>query len=271
MMVGSVLLLISAHMLTAGVSPGSLSSQPASFLLGLLSPAQTAAARMVEATHDFWRDYLDLVGVRRENARLRAELARFENQRAQFIEIETENRHLSDLLELREALGLKAVAANVIGSDATGLSHTLILGQGYNSGLRAGMAVLSTDGVVGKLIAVSPTSARVLLIDDHNSALDAFDQRTRTRGIVAGVVGQGLTMKYVGRAALIRAGDYVVTSGLDGTFPRGLLVGRVSKVEREGPGLFLQVTIKPAVDFRRLEQVLVVTDPPPRVVADNQG
>lgn len=271
MMTGSLLLLIAAHLLTTGVRPGDMASQPEGYLLGLLSPVQSASARMIESTHDFWRDYLDLVGVRRENARLHVEVARLENQRSRLYEMETENRHLTDLLELREALGLKAVAANVVGSDATGLSRTLILGQGYDSGLRAGMAVLSIDGVVGKIIAVSSTSARVLLIDDHNAALDAFDQRTRARGIVAGEIDEGLTMKYVGRSALIRDGDPVVTSGLDGTFPRGLLVGQVSNVEREGPGLFLQVTVKPAVDFRRLEQVLVVTDPPPRVDANDQG
>jgi rod shape-determining protein MreC len=272
MMTGSLLLLIAAHLITTGVRPGDMASRPQGFVLGLLSPVQTACARMIESTHDFWRDYLDLVGVRRENTRLHAELARLETQRARLAEMETENRHLSDLLELREALGLKAAAANVIGSDATGLSRTLILGEGYNSGLRTGMAVLSTDGVVGKLIAVSPTSARVLLIDDHNAALDAFDQRTRARGIVAGVIEErDLTMKYVGRAASVSPGDLVVTSGLDGTFPRGLLVGRITKVDRDRPGLFLQVMVKPSVDFRRLEQVLVVTDPPPRVVADDQG
>ena len=87
------------------------------------------------------------------------------------------------------------------------------------------MAVLSFQGVVGKVIAVSPNAARVLLIDDHNSALDSFDQRTRARGIVAGVVDDGITMKYVERSQDVRPGDVIVTSGLDGIFPRGLLIG----------------------------------------------
>jgi rod shape-determining protein MreC len=266
-----LLLLLSAHMLTTGVRPRDQAARPNEVLMGVLSPVQSSSSHLVEAAHDFWHDYIALVQVQRENQELRAELAKFQNERARLTELEIENRHLSQLLELREALGMHAIAANVIGSDATGLSRTLILGAGSRDGVRAGMAVLSNEGVVGKLIAVSPTSSRVLLIDDHNAALDAFDQRSRVRGIVAGVVDDGLTMKYVGRSADVRAGDSVVTSGLDGTFARGLLIGEVSRVERQGPGLFVNVAVAPAVDFRRLEQVLVVIEPPPRVVAQDQG
>lgn len=265
-----LLLLLSAHMLTTGVRPRDSAARPGEVLLGVLSPVQNASAHLVEAAHDFWHDYLALVDVQRENQQLRAELSRFQNERARLAELETENRHLSELLDLREALGMRAVAANVIGSDATGLSRTLILSAGSRSGLRAGMAVLSNQGVVGKLIATSGSSSRVLLIDDHNAALDAFDQRSRVRGIVAGVVDDGLTMKYVGRSSDVKVGDEVVTSGLDGTFPRGLLIGEVSRIERQGPGLFVNVSVAPAVDFRRLEQVLVVTEPPPRVVTQDQ-
>jgi len=105
----------------------------------------------------------------------------------------------------------------------------------------------------------------VLLIDDHNSALDGFDQRSRARGIVAGMVDDGLILKYADRSQDIRSGDTIVTSGLDGIFPRGLLVGTIQSVHREGPGLFLAVRITPAVDFRELEQVLIVTQPPPHL------
>lgn len=265
-----LLLLLSAHMLTTGVRPRDPAARPGEALLGVLSPVQNGSAHLVEAAHDFWHDYLALVEVQRENQRLHAELSHFQNEHARLDELETENRHLSELLELREALGMRAVAANVIGSDATGLSRTLILNAGAQNGLNAGMAVLSSQGVVGKLIAASGSSSRVLLIDDHNAALDAFDQRSRVRGIVAGVVDDGLTMKYVGRTADVRVGDAVVTSGLDGTFPRGLLIGEVSRVESQGPGLFVNVAVAPAVDFRRLEQVLVVTDPPPRIIAQDQ-
>jgi len=264
---GAALLLISAHFLWSGVLPDQRAAKPRGLVMEALAPLQVAAARLADGGAGIFHDYFDLVGVQRENARLRAELAREETQRARLAELEAENLHLSDMLELKQALALKSTAANVIGGDASGLARTLVLAGGADQSFEAGMAVLSTEGVVGKLIAVGPSSSRVLLINDHNSALDAFDQRSRVRGIVAGVVDDGLVMKYVDRSEDVKSGDTVVTSGLDGIFPRGLLVGEVTSVVREGPGLFLTVNIAPAADFRRLEQVLVVTQrmpqPPP--------
>jgi rod shape-determining protein MreC len=122
--------------------------------------------------------------------------------------------------------------------------------------------VISTDGVVGKLITVSPNASRVLLINDHDSGLDALDQRSRARGIVAGAMDDGLIMKYVDRTGDVKPGDAVITSGMDGIFPGGLLVGQVVQVSQEGPGLFLNITIKPAVDFSKLEELLVLTERP---------
>ena len=264
---GAVLLLISAHFLWSGVLPDQRAAKPRGLVMEALAPLQIAAARLADGGAGIFHDYFDLVGVQRENARLRAELAREENQRARLAELEAENLHLSVMLELKQALALGSAAANVIGGDASGLARTLVLAGGADQGFEAGMAVLSTEGVVGKLIAVGPSSSRVLLINDHNSALDAFDQRSRVRGIVAGVVDDGLVMKYVDRSEEVKSGDTIVTSGLDGIFPRGLLVGEVTAVVREGPGLFLTVNIAPAADFRRLEQVLVITQrmpqPPP--------
>jgi rod shape-determining protein MreC len=264
---GALLLLISAHFLWSGVRPDQRVAQPRGLVMEAVAPFQAAAARLADGAAGIVHDYLDLVGVQEENARLRAELAREETQRARLNELEAETVHLSDLLELKQALALKSAAANVIGADASGLARTVVLGGGSDQSFEAGMAVLSTEGVVGKLIAVGPSSARVLLINDHNSALDAFDQRSRVRGIVAGVVDDGSVMKYVDRSEDVKSGDTIVTSGLDGTFPRGLLVGEVTSVTREGPGLFLTVNVAPAADFRRLEQVLVVTQripqPPP--------
>jgi rod shape-determining protein MreC len=264
---GAILLLISAHFLWSGVRPDQRVARPRSLVMEGLAPVQIAAARLTEGGTGIIHDYLNLVGVQQENTRLRAELAREETQRARLAELEAENLHLGDLLELKQVLALKSVAANVIGADASGLARTVVVEGGSDQGFEAGMAVLSTGGVVGKLIAVGPTSARVLLINDHNSALDAFDQRSRVRGIVAGVVDDGLVIKYIDRSEDVKSGDTIVTSGLDGIFPRGLLVGEVSTVVREGPGLFLTVNVAPAADFRRLEQVLIVTQripqPPP--------
>jgi len=268
---GGALIVFSLYLMTAGVRHGDRIAAPARGMLEVLRPVQSGTADFGQGIRSVYHDYLNLVHVRQENERLLTELAQVRADQARMAELEVENRHLTELLELRDALGVDAIAANVIGSDATGLSHTLILGQGSASGLKAGMAVLSNRGVVGRIIATSPHASRVLLIDDHNSALDGFDQRSRARGIVAGVVDDGIIMKYVDRSEDLKPGDTIVTSGLDGIFPRGLLVGTVRGVHREGPGLFLTVQVDPAVDFRSLEQVLVVTQQMPQMTADQKG
>jgi rod shape-determining protein MreC len=268
---GGALIVLSLYLMTAGVRQGDRVGAPARGMLEVLRPVQAGTANFGAGLRSIYHDYLNLVHVREENERLIAELARVKVEQARMAELEAENRHLTELLELRDALGADAIAASVIGSDATGISHTLILGQGSASGLRPGMAVLSNEGVVGRIIETSPHAARVLLIDDHNSALDGFDQRSRARGIVAGLVDDGVIMKYVDRSQDIKAHDAIVTSGLDGIFPRGLLVGTVSGVHREGPGLFLAVQLSPAVSFRELEQVLVVRQQKPPMAADQRA
>jgi rod shape-determining protein MreC len=270
LLTGGALIVLSLYLMTAGVREGDRVSAPARGTLEVLRPIQAGTANFSAGLRSIYHDYLNLVQVRQENERLIAELARVKAEQARMAELEAENRHLAELLELRDVLGADAIAANVIGSDATGISHTLILGQGSASGLRPGMAVLSNQGVVGRIIESSPHASRVLLIDDHNSALDGFDQRSRARGIVAGMVDDGVIMKYVDRSRDIKAHDTVVTSGLDGIFPRGLLVGTVSGVHREGPGLFLVVQLAPAVSFRELEQVLVVRQQRPPLAADQR-
>lgn len=261
-----MLLLLSAHMLSIGVREDGVAAKPGLLALELVRPILFSSTRLAEGASGIYHDYLDLVGVGRENRRLKAQIARLEGERTRMAELELENRRLAGLLELKDAVGLGAVAVDVIGSDATGLARTLVIGRGAREGLKSNMAVISNEGVVGRLVAVSPNAAKVLRIDDHNAAVDTFDQRSRARGIVAGVVDNGMVMKYVERTEDVKAGDPIVTSGLDGIFPRGLLIGHVSRIKRGGPGLFMTVEVAPAVDFGRLEQVMVLTEPPPRFV-----
>jgi rod shape-determining protein MreC len=265
LLTSGVLLILSLHLISTGVHTGDLAARPESAFLAVISPVTGTFTHLSDGASSVTRDYVDLIHVRSENALLRNELAKVKSDQARLAELEVENKHLGELLALRDALGTNAVAANVIGSDANGIQRTLVLASGSSNGLSPGMAVLANEGVVGKIIAVSPNASRVLMIDDHNSALDGFDQRTRARGIVAGLVDDGVIMKYADRSQDIRTGDSIVTSGLDGIFPRGLLVGTIKSVRRDGAGLFLGVKITPAVDFRQLEQVLILTQPPPHL------
>jgi|SRR5579875_489751 rod shape-determining protein MreC len=264
-LVGGAALLLAAHMLSSGVKQGDTLARPQGLVAEALRPFQVASARMAQSAGDIFHHYFMLVHVGRENQRLKEEIAQLNQRQARMVELELENHRLAELLDLKEALDLKVVAADVIGADATGAARTLILGQGSGAGLQPGMGVIATGGVVGKLISTSRNASRVMLLSDHNCAIDAFVQRSRARGIVTGVADDGVIMKYVERTEDIKTGDAVVTSGLDGVFPRGLLIGSVGAIERQGPGLFLNVAIQPAANLRKLEQVLVIVQTPPHL------
>jgi rod shape-determining protein MreC len=270
-LLGGALLLLAAHMLSSGVKQGNVLARPEGLVSEALRPFQASSGRMVRSASDIFHQYFYLANVTQENRHLKNEVARLNERQAQMVELQQENRRLAELLDLKEALDLKVVAAGVIASDATGLSRTLILGQGTDAGLLPGMGVIATGGVVGKLMAASPNASRVLLLNDHNCAVDGFDQRSRSRGIVSGMADDGVIMKYVERTEDIKVGDAVVTSGLDGVFPRGLLIGKVSAIGREGPGLFLNISIKPAIDLRKLEEVLIITPSPAHLPASGKS
>jgi rod shape-determining protein MreC len=119
------------------------------------------------------------------------------------------------------------------------------------------MPVLAPEGVVGVISTASPHAAKVLLLTDPNSGVDVLVQRTRVRGIVSGLLERGAVLKYVKRTEDVRVGDPVVASGLDGIFPKGMPIGRVTRVSRKDRGLFLYAEVTPAADAARLEEVLV--------------
>jgi rod shape-determining protein MreC len=178
-------------------------------------------------------------------------------QTARLTEVELENERLRALLDFRETLAGDLLAARVIAHDATALSRTLTIDRGSADGVVKGAAVLAPAGIVGHVFLASFNAARVLLITDHNSGVDAVVQRTRARGIVEGTVDGHCGLKFVKRTEELLVGDLVVTSGLDGIFPRSTPIGRIVSVDKRGQGLFQYAIVEPAVDFDRLEEVLV--------------
>jgi rod shape-determining protein MreC len=150
------------------------------------------------------------------------------------------------------------VAARVVGRSPVAWVHTLILDKGQGDGVTRGMAVLSSDGVVGQVVSVSRHAARVLLLSDPNSGADVLVQRTRVRGIVAGSLAAHCLLKYIQRGEDIKAGDVVVTSGLDGIFPKGQTVGRIAWIGAQDSRMFQDVEVKLSAELDKVEEVLVV-------------
>ncbi|HLH75178.1 MAG TPA: rod shape-determining protein MreC [Candidatus Binataceae bacterium] len=262
---GGILLLLAAHLVSSEVRQGDFLARPQAAALQAMRPIADTFSRATWSARDLLNHYLWLTSVARDNERLRQAVASMPALQTRLAELQRQNQQLAELLDLKDALQLTTVGAAVIGSDATGLSRSLIINQGTQAGVQPGMGVISVAGAVGKVLISGTSVARVLLLSDHNCAIDVFDQRSRARGIVSGLVDDGVVMRYVERTQDIQLGDTLVTSGLDGSFPRGVLVGYVRALVRKGPGLFINVAVRPAVDFRTLERVLVITQSPPHL------
>ncbi|MHB8835855.1 MAG: rod shape-determining protein MreC [Candidatus Methylomirabilia bacterium] len=227
----------------------------------VLAPLQAGAT-----TTSSWLGGLgDLVfgasGLRRENEELRREIERLRREVQESRERVAAAVRLQRLLDYREATGYRMIAAGVIGHDASGLYRTILIDRGSSSGVEHRQAVLAPDGVVGRVIKVFPRSALVLLVTDRSSGIDAIVQRTRDQGVVQGRGGSVCELKYLDRSAEVEVGDYVVTSGLGGGFPKGVWIGQVSGVNRGGD-LFQSVDVRPSAVLDRLEEVWVVAGDP---------
>lgn len=232
-------------------------------VVGPLEHLLTSSARGVE---NVWRGYFDLVGLSRENERLRELVDRQRRQIVQLNEYQAENARLSALLDFRGQNRSSIMkSAQVLAWDPGPWFRSVIISAGSNDGVAVDQSVLHNRGVVGRVLEVTPHYARVLLATDFNSSIDAFIQRTRAVGILSGQGGRPLILKYVRKDEDVRPGDLVVTSGLDGFFPKGVPLGTVSRIDRHSADMFVNVEVAPTVAFDRLEEVLVVIDERPPI------
>lgn len=224
--------------------------------------SQRGAEYSFYSIKELWLGYVNLIGVRNENLRLKKEAGELREKLTLMTETIQENKRLRELLKFKESTGHAAITARVIGMDPTNLFKTITIGKGSADGLSKGMAVATSDGVVGRIISSSADSSRVLLITDRNSDTDAVIQRSRDRGIAGGGDYGTLRLKYLPRSADAMEGDLLVTSGVGGIFPKGLAIGFISKLDRSAGGIFLLAEVRPVVNFSKLEEVLVITTSP---------
>lgn len=230
-------------------------------VFGAFAELQRATSWTVGGLDGVWEGYLDLRGIRDENLQLRKQVAdleiRLQEERARA----RRGERLELLLDLSSALPQTTMAADVIAADATAWFRTVTINRGWRDGVVKDHAVLSPAGVVGRVIdQPAPHASKIQLIIDRNAAIGTLIERSRAGGVAVGDEnGHGLRLEYVPPAADIKLGDMVVTSGLDGIYPKGYVVGQVDRVERDGNG-YSFIGVKPAVDFSALEEVLVVKD-----------
>jgi rod shape-determining protein MreC len=253
-------ILISAQVRT---SSGTRVLQSVTF--GVFSQVQLGTAWVFGGVRSVWDGYVGLRGAHEDNLQLRQSLAQAQvkllEQQAQALRA----AQLEKILDLRGRTPLRTVAASVIAGDATGIFRTLTIDKGSSSGLRKDMAVISPAGVVGRIVEPPPLyAAKVQLLIDKEAGAGAIIERSSVGGVVVGQDRDGqapLDLQLVSNLSDAKVGDRLVTSGLDGIFPRGITIGTLAKVEK-GVGLYKRIAVTPAVDFAEVGAVLVVLDPP---------
>lgn len=230
--------------------------------MGIVSPLQKAVTTSIRSLRSMWAHYFFLVSTEKENDGLKKLLAKTIYDVNQCKETALSNDRFRKLLDFKNASGFQSISAEVIGKDPSPWYQMLVIDKGVSEGITKGLSVLVPEGVVGQVIDASDHYAKVLLIIDSNSAVDALVQQTRAHGIVKGNSQGRCLLHYVSRKEVVNIGDAVVSSGLDGVFAKGLLIGKVTDIIRNKAGIFQDIEVSPFVDFDKIEEVLVVLSPP---------
>jgi rod shape-determining protein MreC len=229
--------------------------------LVIVSPFQKQFTAFFNSVKDTWNQYFFLVSTAEENQRLKKALGQSLEQLNRYSETEIANDRLRHLLDFEKVIPRPMIAAQVVGKDPSAWSKTIIVDKGTRDSVRQGAPVVIPEGIVGVVVDASARYAKVLLLTDPNSAVDALVQQTRARGIVKGGGADYCVFDYVLRKHEISVGDIVVSSGLDGVFPKGFRVGRISEIVRQNAGIFQKVSVTPYVDFEILEEVFIISEP----------
>lgn len=214
-----------------------------------------------QAVADSWRRYVALQGVSEENQRLRQDMEWLRGENHRLREEAAATQRLTELLHFKEQTSSAMVAAQVIGRDATNRYRSVILNKGEHDGIHPDMGVITPAGVVGRVVKTTGGTSVVLLMTDPNNAIAGLIQRTRDEGIVEGTLNGRVRLKYIPMLSGVIEGDRVVTSGLVGSFPRGLAIGTIMAIDKEEGALFQRAELKPEVDVDRVEEVLVIQSP----------
>jgi rod shape-determining protein MreC len=236
-------------------------SIPRTALITVLYPFQKASAFIFGGIGGLWNGYFNLVGARRENEFLKDENARLKIELLKKDEEAVDGRRLREILNLKTSLPSATVAANVIGGEGTPWFRQVTIDKGSMDGVSLNSPVITPQGVVGRVISLGPTAAIVQVITDGNAGLGAMLANSRANGEIRGQNGEFCRLDSISGLNEVKVGEQVLTSGLDGIYPKGVLIGTVSQVLIGSGATLHQISVKPSAPIDRLEEVLVL--PPP--------
>lgn len=259
----SVAFLVAAVQLFVRPSVALENAEPARTVgTALFRPVYLGVDFLRQGVYGIWDHYVALVGVSRENKRLREEMAELQEKLNTARDAQLENRRLKELLQYSGTLERQSIGARVVGHDVTPWFQAIFLGTGSEAGIDRGMSVVTPRGAVGRIHSARPGMSEVLLVTDGRFAADVMVERNRVRAVAEGIGGNFCRLKYVSPVHDIAVGDRIVFTGFDGSMPKGLLLGTVVSVDRPKESLFQKVTVQCAVNFQDVEDVLVILSRP---------
>jgi rod shape-determining protein MreC len=229
------------------------------WVLALQSPILSASSAVTGAVQHFCYNYFWLVGARSENERLQDSVRRLSLLNSSYRQMLQENARLRKLISLSEILPNETLGARVIARTPSFLANVIYVDRGSQDGVHPDSAVLSGDGIIGRTVLVSRHQSQVQLITNPDASVGAMLESSRTPGVLRGSGDYLLDLNYIGNTEQVAVGDVVLSSGLDGIFPRGLTIGKVID-SRKGKGVFRSIKVQLGVDLTRLEEVLILLD-----------
>ena len=228
-----------------------------SWTLAVQAPLLSLSSNITGGIRHAWRNYIWTVGARTENEMLLQAVHRLLLANNSYAQSQKENERLRQLLSLNDRLEFRSIGARVVARTPGFLSNLVYIDRGSEDGVHADAAVLSGDGIIGRVILVTKHQSQVQLISNPDASIGALLEQTRTPGVLRGSGDALLEMAYVGNAEPVRVGDIVVSSGLEGIYPKGLPIGKVVD-SRKGKGVFRFIKVEPRVDLIRVEEVSVL-------------
>jgi rod shape-determining protein MreC len=221
------------------------------------SPLIDTSSQISDAIRSVWANYIELHGAREENRQLQGTIRQLSLQQKQMEEMREENNRLRQLLSVTELSPVATLGARVVARTPDFLSNILYINRGQKDGIRVNAPVMSGSGIVGRVVLLSSQDAQVQLITNPDASVGVMLERTRQPGVLRGSGNSLLEMNYISNTEQVEQGDWVVTSGLDGVYPKGLPVGRVVE-SRKGNSVFLVIKVEPSTDLIHLEEVSVL-------------
>jgi rod shape-determining protein MreC len=256
------LLLLQLALLSIQIENSSGTLLLKTWALAAQAPIISLSSGVTGGIRRLWSNYVWTVGARQENAQLREALRQLSLENGSYQQIKEENVRLRRLLSLNEITPYEITGARVVARTPSFLSNVIYINKGSKDHVPVDAPVVSGDGIVGRTVLVSGHQSQVQLLTNPDASIGVMIERTRVPGVMRGSGDLLLDLNYVGNAEQVNAGDIVLSSGLDGVYPKGLVIGKVVD-SHKGKTVFRSIKVQPIVDFVRLEEVSVLLSKPP--------